>query len=214
MWIYLAAILLSVSSDTDIPLTIVNDNKEPLVAVIGTNFTYECRLLKAHMQDQLVYYHWFKVKEFNYSNNQYLTDDKWQNSPASSPVLELTDVSPDDEGQYICSVQDNDDLDYKVFNVSVRHRAPPVYGEKALPRFTRQPRLASLCSKFGLLCSTGSSSAAAPDKKENILPLVIGVPVGCLLVMIVVVFAVWRRHKKPTEPLKKHIIFLNPVSDI
>lgn len=119
---------MSLSLDTDIPLTIVNDNKEPLVAYTGENFTYECRLLKAHMQDQLVYYQWLKVRALNHSTNQYMIDEKWHNTPISSPVLELTQVTSADEGQYICYVQDNDDKDYKVFNITVEIRQPPAYG--------------------------------------------------------------------------------------
>lgn len=106
------------STEREFPLTVVNDNKEPLLADVGEDFSYECRLLKPELQDQLVTFHWFKLIKDN-TTGDYTLDNKWQRNNTGQ-FLHISNIQLEDSGQYACYVQNSDKQDYKIFDVQVQ----------------------------------------------------------------------------------------------
>lgn len=101
-----------------IPPTIENDNAQPLTVYKGENFIYECRILKPELQNRLVYFIWGKFNGVNKSQNLLNLEILQRGS-----VLNLTNVTEEDSGEYACYVTNQKDTDYKVFNLSVISRA-------------------------------------------------------------------------------------------
>lgn len=121
--------MFSFTEDSLIPPTIVNDNAEPLVAYIGSNFTYECRVLKPDLQHRIIYFAWMRYQGLDNNNNLVIAGIE------QGSVLTLYNVTKKDEGQYVCLITNRVERDYKIFNLTVTNR--PVPGRLPFHAFVR-----------------------------------------------------------------------------
>ena len=104
---------LHFAEDSNIPLLIENDNAEPLEVKKGSNFTYECRVIKPEAQTRLMLFAWARYRGTDEENNVLFDDVQY------SSTLTLVNVTEKDEDQWVCMVTNQRSLDYKVFNLTV-----------------------------------------------------------------------------------------------
>jgi len=96
------------------PLAIINDNIEPLVAYKGENFTYECQVFKLEEFDRFVHFVWGKFYGIDEVTKHVNMTPLSYNS-----TLRLYNVVEDATGQYMCFVSTRKMEDYMIFNLTV-----------------------------------------------------------------------------------------------